>query len=131
MVEYSEAQGIVDEPAFAWWVPFVLKKCKQIITAMKKQYFKRNFKFGFEIRDTVQHAKELDHLNVNTLWMDALAKEMTNVHIAFKTLDDEVDPTPGYQFMKCHIIWNIKLDGLRRKVRLIDAGHKQKPRHQS
>ena len=53
VVEYSEAQGIADEPVFAWWVPLVLKKCKQINTAMKKQYFMRNFKFGFKILDTV------------------------------------------------------------------------------
>ena len=31
--------------------------------------------------------------------MDTLAKEMTNVCIAFKILDDGVDPPPGYQFM--------------------------------
>ena len=87
--------------------------------AVKKRYFMR-------IPDTVQRAKELDHLNGNTLWMDALAKDMTNVRVAFKILDDGVDPPPGYQFMKCHIIWDIKLDGLRRKVRLIAGGHMTK-----
>ena len=53
------------------------------------------FKFGFEILDTVKCAKELDHLNGNTLWMDALAKEMTNVCVAFKIL--EVQYYLGYQ----------------------------------
>ena len=126
VAEYSEAQGIADEPAFAWWVPFVLKKRERIIAAVKKRYCKRNFKFGFEVPDTVQRAKELDRLNGNTLWMDALAKEMANVRVAFKILDDGADPPPGYQFMKCHIIWDIKLDGLRRKARLVAGGHMTK-----
>ena len=67
-----------------------------------------------------------DRLNGNTLWMDALAKEMTNVCVAFKILDDGVDPPPGYQFMKCHIIWDIKLDGLCRKARPVARGHMMK-----
>ena len=34
VAEYAVAQGIHDEPAFIWWVPFVLKKRDRIIAAV-------------------------------------------------------------------------------------------------
>ena len=35
VAEYAVAQGIEKEPTFNWWVPFVLKKRKQIIKSLK------------------------------------------------------------------------------------------------
>ena len=34
IAEYATAVGIADEPAFAWWVPFTLKKRDRIIAAV-------------------------------------------------------------------------------------------------
>ena len=47
---------------------------------------------------------------------------MTAVRVSFKTLNGGDQPPPVYQYIQCHIIFEIKLDGFRRKARLVGAG---------
>ena len=47
---------------------------------------------------------------------------MTDVRVVFKTLNEGDQPPPGYQYMQCHMIFEIKLDGFRRKARLVGSG---------
>ena len=42
----------------------------------------------------------LDELNGNTLWQDAIWKEMDAVRVAFRVLNDGEKVPPGYQ-VKC------------------------------
>ncbi|KAL7481617.1 hypothetical protein ACHAW6_007296 [Cyclotella cf. meneghiniana] len=52
VAEFSLAVGIADEPAFNWWVTWVLKKRVRIISLVKHQsarYHKRTHKFGIEL----------------------------------------------------------------------------------
>ncbi len=80
--EYVIARGIVDKPAFAWPVPYVMLKRAAIVSAVKSFVKKTTHKYGIELsvpgRDVVTNAQELDRKNGNTFWMDALAKETTN-----------------------------------------------------
>jgi hypothetical protein len=80
--EYAFAQDIHERPAFAWWTKHVLKKRDRIIAAVNKRYHKKTHKFGFEIPKSVRRALEIDKENGNTLWGDAIEKEMINVRIA-------------------------------------------------
>ena len=123
VAECAIAQSIDNEPAFAWWVPYALKKRDRIIAAVNQRYIKRTHKFGIEIPKTIKRALEIDKENGNNLWRDAIAKEMEAVKIAFKTLDDGQKAPPGYQFMTCHMIFDVKLDGFKRKARLVAGGH--------
>ncbi len=85
-------KGIEHESAFNWWVPHVLKKRDRIISLVCKwttHYLKRTHKFGIEVPKTVKEALALDCKNGNTLWADAIAKEMKEVRIAFNILPDE------------------------------------------
>ena len=100
-----------------------MKKRDRIIAAVKKCYHKRTHKFGIELPKTVERALEIDKENGNTLWRDAIAKEMKNVRVAFDILDGDKPIPVGYQFMKCHLVFDIKLDSLRRKVRAVAGGH--------
>ena len=57
-------------------------------------------------------------------------KEMCKVKVAFEKLDISVDEMrkgrakPGYQEIKCHMIFDIKMDGsFTRKARLVAGGH--------
>ena len=110
--EYSIQSKISNQPAFAWWVPHVLKKRQQIVAKVKSKYWTRTHKFGIRIPKSVKEAKELDQQNGNTLWWDAILKEMANVRIAFKLFDgQEKDIPPGYQQVKCHIVFDIKDGG--------------------
>ena len=124
--EYAVSQDVIDEPAFNWWAPWVLKKRHQIISKVKTRnarYLKKHQKFGIALPKNVEQAKALDKANGNTYWMDALAKEMKNVKVAFKTLADGEFAPRDYQFVLCHIIWDVKMEDFRRKARLVAGGH--------
>ena len=43
--EYTVAAKIAIEPAFAWWVPYTLKKRNRIISKVKSNYWLRTLKF--------------------------------------------------------------------------------------
>ncbi len=99
--------GINNEPAFIWWVPYVLKKLDQIISAVAKRsarYLKRTHKFGIEVPKTVEEAIDLDHMNGNTFWTDAIGKEMTDVCKAYDILPDGTTAPIGHQKIPCHRI---------------------------
>ena len=128
--EYAVAQGIDQEPAFIWWVHYTLKKRDRIIASVNRRYKKRNFQFGLEVPQTIEDAKRIDKENGNTLWMDAIAKEMKSVKVAFKVLDDDEKIPPGYQEMKCHLTFVIKIEGLVRKARCVAGGHMTETPHQ-
>jgi hypothetical protein len=123
VAEYAVSRGICHEPTFAWWVPYVLKKRDRIIAKVKTRYLKGTHKFGIEVPKTIGRAREIDRENGNTLWQDAIAKEMSAVRVAFKILNDGQEPPPGHQFMDCHMVFDIKLDGFKRKARLVAGGH--------
>jgi hypothetical protein len=91
VAEYAKILGIDHEPALNWWVPHILRKRDRIISLVKKQnprYPKKTHKFGIKVPKTVKEALELDKKNGDTLWADAIAKEMRDVHVAFKILFD-------------------------------------------
>jgi hypothetical protein len=80
--EYAVTHGIDHEPAFNWWVKHFLKKRERIISLVKRRnarYLKRTHKFGIELPKTVQEALALDKKNGNTLWADAISKEIKNI----------------------------------------------------
>ena len=90
--EYAIAQGLELEPAFNWWVPYVLRKRERIISLVKQRearYLKRNEKYGIGVPSTVKEAYEMDSRNNNTFWADTISKEMKNVKVAFKMLDGD------------------------------------------
>ena len=35
----------------------------------------------------------------------------------FEILEDTSNPLPGYQFVKCHLVFDVKMEDLRRKAR--------------
>ena len=126
VAEYAVMQGIDDEPAFNWWVDFVLKKRERIIKLVKgrqAKFLKKCFKFGIEVPSSVKQAHEIDKKNGNTLWADAIKKEMENVRVAFRIAEDgEVIPI-GYQQIRCHMVFDIKQEDFRRKARLVAGCH--------
>ena len=126
IAEYAVQHKISDEPAFAWWVPYVIKKRDRIIGKVKSKYWKKTHKFGIRIPRSAKEAKELDQQNGNHLWWDAICQEMKNVDIAFELYDGDTNDltAEGYQFVKCHMIYDIKMgENFRRKARMVAGGH--------
>ncbi len=88
------------------------------------RFLKRTHKFGIEIPRTVKEALELDCRNGNTLWADAIAKEMAEVRKAFDILPDGKTAPVGYQKIPCHMVFDIKMEDFKRKARLVAGGQK-------
>lgn len=123
VAEFAVAHKIDEEPAFCWWVPFTLRKRDSIISAVKARVKRVTHKYGVEIPRTVQEAYALDKKNGNTLWRDALTKEMSNLRVAFDILDRGVNPPPGYTKASGHIIFDVRMT-LERKARWVKDGHR-------
>ena len=72
---------------------------------------------------TVKEALALDHKNGNTLWVDAIAKEMKELCIAFNILPEGRSAPIGYQKIPCHMIFDMKMDDFQQKAQLVAGGH--------
>jgi hypothetical protein len=81
VVEYAMNNNLHADPDFAWWVTHVLKKRNRIIAGVTKRCHKRTHKFGIHVPNTWDEAVKLDEVNDNTLWQDAISKEMNNFRI--------------------------------------------------
>ena len=134
LAEYAIKCEIDHEPAWNWWVRQVLKRRDRIVSQVKgraklsrearaKKYSTRAQKFGIEVPRNVEDAVRLDKENGNTLWQDAIAKEMTSVRFGFRTLKDGEKVPVGFKFIRCHMIFDVKMEDFRRKARLVAGGH--------
>ena len=82
IAEYVKAREIDDEVAFAWWVPYTLKKKARIIASVKSRAKRKTHKYGIEIPRSVEDAFRLDAENGNTLWQDSLLLEINEIGVA-------------------------------------------------
>lgn len=121
--EFATARGIMDEPAFSWWVPYVMRKRDRIISSVNSRVKRVTHKYGVEIPSSVDHCYRLDKQNGNTLWRDALNREMNNLRVAFDILEDKRSLPPGYTKSSGHIIFDVRMT-LERKARWVKDGHK-------
>ena len=56
--------------------------------------------------------------------VDAICKEMKNVGVAFEPFDGDENDLKGYKFVKCHMIFDVKMgENFRRKARMVAGGH--------
>lgn len=119
--EYATANRIIEEPAFAWWAPQVLKRKLRLIKMAVRRHKRRGYKFGVKVPNTVLEALEIDKENGNTLWRDAIAKEMDAVRIAFDIRDSHTKPAPGLKYLELMMVFDVKLD-MKRKARMCARG---------
>lgn len=92
---------------------------------MKSKYWLRTHIFGITIPKSVKEAREIDAENGNTYRWDAILKEMKNVCPAFEVWEKAKDDIPpGYQQIKYHLIFDVKMgENLRCKARFVAGGH--------
>jgi Reverse transcriptase (RNA-dependent DNA polymerase) len=107
-------------------VLYVIKKWNRIISAARTRYIPRDQKFGIEIPHSVKRALEIDRETGTTFWRDAIKKEMLNIASAISILDEGAKPPPGFQWIPCHIIFDVKMD-FTRKARFVAGGHTTAP----
>ena len=85
---FSKALSIADELSFAWWVWYTLWKRNIIMSKVKARIRKTSHKYGIEIPDSVKNIDNIHRRNNNTFRRDSITKEMTEVGIYFKVLED-------------------------------------------
>jgi hypothetical protein len=131
VAEYAVANRLVEEPAFKWWVPHVIRRRNRIISKVKSRYWKTTHKFGIRLPKTVEEALEIDRITNTDFWKSAINKEMAKVKIAWATHDGhnpqqiregKVAEFIGFQEIGCHIVFDIKMD-FTRKARFVAGGH--------
>eukprot|EP00804_Cyclotella_cryptica_P004620 CCRYP_006942-RA/>CCRYP_006942-RA protein AED:0.23 eAED:0.23 QI:0/-1/0/1/-1/1/1/0/675 len=110
VAEFAFAAQIADEPAFNWWVSWVLKRIISLVKCRSAQYHKHTHKYGIEIPKSVEEACTIDNATGTTFWRDAIEKEMTNVRVAFDILADGEAPPPDHQFIHCHMKFDVKME---------------------
>jgi hypothetical protein len=101
-----------------------LKKRDRIISKTKASYWTRTHKYGLEIPKNHANCVRIDNENGNTLWQDAVKKEMKTVRPAFEAYKGDVKDLIGYQSITCHFIFDVKLgENFRRKARYVAGEH--------
>jgi len=134
LANYAIANKLTEEPTFAWWILEILKKRNRIVNHLKSRYWHTTHKFGIEIPKFVEHALQIDHEMGTDYWHKVIEKEMKNVQTAFQKLDrggpDDAclasinSSLIGYQEIRCHMVFDIKMDGdLTRKAHLVAGCH--------
>jgi len=122
LAQYAIDNNLQDEEAFRWWIKPTLNHRKRFIQATQAWYARQTHKFGVQVPTTVCEALKIDQETKTTFWYDAIQKEMANIRTAFKFLDENERVPPGHKWIKCHLIFDVKMD-LTRKARYIAAGH--------
>ena len=80
---------------------------------------------------SIAEARRLDKKNGNTLWQDAIYKEIKNNAIAFDIRHHQASvklaaPPVGYKKSGVHMFFDVKLDaGFTQKARLLSDRNKQ------
>jgi hypothetical protein len=109
MYQYNTEQYIQDEPAFAWWVSYVLEKKKQILHKAKSKCWSRTHKYGIRIPKNIKEAMEFDKELGNSLWMDAIKLEMNNVQVASEEYEGDPNSLIGYTQITGYLVFDVKL----------------------
>ena len=63
----------------------------------------------------------------NTLWQDAVKKEMIQTGKAFDIKPEGALQPVGYMMIKVHIVYDVKMSTLEHKARLVAAGFMSDP----
>ena len=72
---------------------------------------------------SAKDALKIDRKNGNAYWSDAIEKEINNVRVEFKILDDDKPVPIGYMLISCHMIFDTKMEDFCRKDHLVAGTH--------
>src|SRR5210317_776314 len=131
VAEYAVANKLVSEPAFAWWVPYTLKKRDRVLKAVNRRALTRKSeKFGLEVPSSgprgVKRAYEIDGETGTEYWSVAMKKEVGTVLPALKVLEPNKSVPPGFVRIDLMTVFDVKM-GLTRKARICARGDQTDP----
>ncbi|KAL7484261.1 hypothetical protein ACHAW6_009903 [Cyclotella cf. meneghiniana] len=100
VAEFAIAAGIADELAFNY-----------------ASYHKHAHKFWIERPKSVDEAYAIDATTGTSCWRDATEKE--DVCVAFDVFQDGTAPPPDHWYVRCHMIFHVKMEDFYRKAQLV------------
>ena len=100
-------------------------KTRRISRNKRQQKKGARTKYDIKVPRNVKEALIFDEENGNTLWADAIAKEMTALESAgvWAYYPPHYKPSREYQYTPLTMIFDVKQEDLRRKARLVAGGH--------
>ena len=123
--EYSVQDRISEQPDFAWRIKYVLKKREHIVSKTVSKYWQKTHKYRVRITKLVKEVLHINKENGDTKWGDAIVQAMGNVRPDLPVHEGTKADLPiGYQQIKCHMIFDVKMrENFRQKARLVRGGH--------
>ena len=89
----------------------MMKKHDIILSKAKSKYWARTHKYGIRVPKDVREAKQIYTENENNLWWYEIMLNMKNVIPEFEGYRGDIKDLVGYQGIKCHFVFDIKLGG--------------------
>ena len=127
LAEYAVLAKLNDYDAFAWWVPHALRCRRRMVSKVKSKYWRTTHKFGIRLPKNVAEAYQIDKVTGTDFWHKAIEKEMKRIREAMLLYDGDLTSAKkdliGYQKIDCHMVFDIKMEGLVRKARFVAGGH--------
>ena len=131
LAQYAKSKELLDQAKWKWAYKYVKndQKMQRMLRQMnlaKKRKVGIKYQFGIRVPRTIKEAYELDKLNNDTAWADAIEKEVRllyDLFECFKLVPENEGPPEGYN--KIPLLWAfaVKYDG-RRRARCVAGGHK-------
>ena len=84
MADFDQLNCISEEEAFVWWISYIERKRKSIISKLKSKYWQRTHKYGIKIPKSVKESYEFNEDNGNKLWTDGIKEEINKVRLSVK-----------------------------------------------
>ena len=94
-----------------------------IISKINARVSKKTHKFGIEVPNSIKRTKQLDLNTGDNIWCDGIAKDNYNLSVAFKIIEDNESPPPGWTKSIERRMFDVKMD-FTRKSRWVKDGHK-------
>ena len=130
LAQYGQKKNLLHMSKWKWTNRFIKKKKKfgrlkrQMMSARRKSKGPK-YQFGIRVPRSLSKAYELDKLNKDTLWAEAIHKEVETLmdkYDCFQVLPPGQDPPEDYQYIPLLWTFAVKFDG-RRRARCVASGH--------
>ena len=130
LAAYAMQKGLEDRNPWQWAKkyrkqPPGMHKLNMHTTLAKKKRRTTKFQFGVKIPVSIKEAHELDSLNKDTLWAEAIDKEVDSLYDkyqCFQVIPEDQEVPEGYQYIPLLWAFAVKYDG-RRRARCVAGGH--------
>ena len=128
---YAREHNLLNQKGWKW-AKKIKVDARRLIRIAKRIYSAKRtsdlYKFGIQVPQTVDEALAIDKAAGNTLWKDAIEKELGQIleYDTFNILPHGERAPADHKRVPLHLVFDVKHDG-RRKARLVAGGHVTDP----